>query len=284
MASDVGIVASAALSSGYYLACGVLSVDHVTHVRERLVSIFDDYEARANRDSRSCEEIVGPRGGWLRYQRAQQMEDFHATAYDNTIVSLVSRFIGSDYFCHPRRLVHGLAPGAWIPPHQAYYSIQGTQDVVIAWVPLTEEEQDLYIHTPPDLRLLPLHWVDGRSAANDTALDDPHWKHLKPKIGDVVFYHSLTNHYVGPNITPSTAYSLEFRYQRTDDALCLASLRPHHFPRIPGWDILSSKWTQDYVRIPKRPKLIRFRMPTTIETWHEQLPLRADRLLPVLRK
>jgi hypothetical protein len=41
------------------------------------------------------------------------MEDFHTTAFEKAIISLASQLTGDDFFCHPRRLIHGGLFRSW---------------------------------------------------------------------------------------------------------------------------------------------------------------------------
>jgi hypothetical protein len=222
---------------------------------------------------------------WQRYRSAQSHELLHSLSRHPGLVASIAGILGCDPYCHPRRIIDMLPPQHWIPPHQDYFAIQGTTDVVIAWIPLearTGMGANLHVSAWDGKGLRPLSWVGGVGGQNDLSPQTHEWASHEFTVGDVAFYHSLTSHYVSVNDTSRDMMALEFRYQRPREGICLASLRPHHFPRVPDWPSLTCDWsTRRWVARPAHARIVPFHLPLKIEDWHEDLSVGKSTLLQV---
>jgi hypothetical protein len=88
-------------------------------------------------------------------------------------------------------------------------------------------------------------------------------------------------HEVTVNRSSELAIACDYRFQSRHDPVCDASLEPHHYPRVPDARTLSRGWhSRGWLRQPWLARRRPFVMPSTIETWHEELQVPSSRLVP----
>jgi hypothetical protein len=273
------------MQTGFEYCKRLIEPDLLTSIRADLMQILGQpgYPDRENSAGRSARQLAGNTLRWAKYRLAQSLESLHALSQHPGLVEVAEHILECEPYCHPRRIIDVLPPRHWIPPHQDHFAIQGTVDVIVAWIPLEPRAG-----TGPNLRvsawdgkgLRPLRWVGGVGAENDLSPQAHAWQLREFELGDIAIYHCLVSHYVGVNIDSAERIALEFRYQRSHEEICLASLRPHNFPRVPDWSSLSREWsTRRWVARPPRARIVPFHMPLKIEDWHKELKLQKSSLL-----
>lgn len=224
---------------------------------------------------------------WRMYEDLQRVELMHELAHTPRLVEVMTAILGKPLLNHTRRQVSLVHPGFWIPPHQEHTYVQGTPDVLTAWVPFTPFPADggslrvLRERAVPGVR--PLTVLDsGGVEAVVEAGEDHWWRAPALGPGDVVVVHALATRAVDENVSPYLRGAVEYRYQSAREPVCFASLRPHHYPRVPGWEELAAGWSQRrWLRVPLRVRQVDFLLPERQETWHEHLPRPVSRLVDV---
>ena len=223
-------------------------------------------------------------GWWECYEDLQRLEAFHQLAHHPGILAGVAGLIGDDLLSHGRRVLSMVYPKCWIPAHQDFVYIQGAVDTVCAWIPLdaplADQPQLRVIRGAPEKRLLPMRRTRTGGVSVDIPDDDPRWVTVELNPGDVCLYHSLTIHQVTPNRARDIAFFCEYRYQTCHDQACLASLKPHHFRRLPDWDEIAAGWaSRQWLPDEHKALLVPYHMPSSLETWHRELRLPESVLL-----
>lgn len=224
----------------------------------------------------------GAPGWWRLYQAMQSVERFHALAHAHELLTVVTRLLGGRILNHPRRQVTMISPGFWIPPYQEHLYVQGTADVLTAWIPLDAgaSPQILGEKAPRQLRAV------NRDAHNGVGItltsDEETWlaPDAEPRRGDVILTHAMAIRRTPRHTGPDLRLSVEFRYQPAFEPIARGSLMPHHYPRIAGWPELSRLWSsRRWIRTPLVKHVVEFVMPTEIEQWHLLVPQHRSALV-----
>jgi hypothetical protein len=207
---------------------------------------------------------------WDGYSAIQRLEPFHRLAHDPALVGLTGRLLDVDeVLVHPRKIgrVTYPASGMPTPPHQDFPFIQGTVDVLTAWVPFGDYAVDfgpLRIlqgsHRDGYLAHGPTFGVGGLGVTADD--DDPRWRSTDYRAGDALLFFGFTVHRAAPNEGDSLRLSADYRYQSAHEDVIDGSLHPHMHPAIPGWDDLTQGWsTLDWISTPADLRLVDPRVP-----------------------
>lgn len=225
----------------------------------------------------------GGDGWWQGYTQIQRLEALHALGHGTRLLALMTGVLGAEVLSHNRRVVSLTLPGYGVPPHQDYVSVQGSADTLTVWVPLGDRAAE-----PAAIALLPLGdepglhelaWRDGISAGI-AAEPGSGWEQPSLAVGDAVIYHGLTVHELLPNRDGHYRISCELRFQPRADPVCRASMKPHHYPRVPGWPSLTGGWqTTRWITAEDGVTLAPFRLPRQIDRWHTDLTVPPSRLL-----
>jgi hypothetical protein len=220
--------------------------------------------AGARPGPRACRE-GGPTFGDM-YTAVQAMESFHRFAHHPRLRTLASTLLDAhgddDLFVYPLKILRAALPqdpGFITPPHQDFPLIQGTVDVLTMWIPLGDVPARM-----GGLRALRgshrhgFRRVQGMAGTGGLGVrvrqDDPRWASADFQAGDVLLFHSLTVHGSVPNTSDRLRLSVDFRYQRSDDAICDFALRPHYHPVfVPGFDTLTRGWSTTRWVDPPQP-------------------------------
>ncbi|HEU0089051.1 MAG TPA: phytanoyl-CoA dioxygenase family protein [Pseudonocardiaceae bacterium] len=278
-------------TDGYLVLPGLVDPAELTALRRRLLSTLAHWdwldattEMELARPSRPRQE--GGANWWRPYTELQSIEAFHRLAHHRNLLAVLRALVGADAFAHPRRIVSLVFPGFVVPPHQDFSYVQGSVDTCTVWLPLDPQPMATapvrVLPAAGPRRLRPLHLMPNRGVATDLADDDPRWLTVPLSLGDAVVYHSLTDHMVGPNPSAGIGLACEFRYQSAREPVCRGSLRPHHYPRLPDWPVLTKGWSsRRWVRAPRRLHRVDFTMPQSFATWHRELAVPQSRLVPV---
>ncbi|WP_344577041.1 phytanoyl-CoA dioxygenase family protein [Nonomuraea roseoviolacea] len=224
---------------------------------------------------------------WRMYEDLQKVELMHRAAHAPQLVEVMRAVLGKPLLNHTRRQVSLVHPGFWVPPHQEHTYVQGTPDVLTAWVPFTPFPAGrgtlrvLRERAVPGVRPLTVLDTGGVEARIEPDEGD-WWRAPDLGPGDVVVMHALATRAVDENVTPYLRGAVEYRYQSAREPVCFASLRPHHYPRVPGWEEIAAGWSQRrWLRVPLRVRQVDFLLPDNQETWHELLPHPVSRLVDV---
>ncbi|MBN6051723.1 phytanoyl-CoA dioxygenase family protein, partial [Nonomuraea sp. RK-328] len=224
---------------------------------------------------------------WRMYEDLQKVELMHRMAHAPRLVEVMRTILGKPLLNHTRRQVSLVHPGFWIPPHQEHTYVQGTPDVLTAWVPFTTFPAGpgtlrvLRERAVPGVRPLTVLETGGVEARVEPGEGD-WWRAPDLGPGDVVVMHALATRAVDENVSPYLRGAVEYRYQSAREPVCFASLRPHHYPRVPGWEEIAAGWSERrWLRVPLRVRQVDFLLPDNQETWHELLPRPVSRLVDV---
>ncbi|SFO39652.1 MULTISPECIES: phytanoyl-CoA dioxygenase family protein [Actinomadura] len=281
---------------GFVVLKGLLPPGEVTGLRGLVAGVLADHGHL--KDGAPPDDLVpdanrrdGSPGWWHMYEDLQRLEAMHRLAHHPALTGPARATVGGRLLNHPRRYLSLVPPGFRIPPHQEYLQIQGTPDVLTAWIPLTRSGPDTcalrVLRESGPRRVRPLTTLPapfGGAEAEAPPADDPAWwvgTDLVP--GDVVLLHGLTVWGCDENRSPGLAGSLWARYQPARLPVCRASLHPHHYPRLPGWKALTRGWSsRRWVRTPWPRREAPFVLARTLEDWHREVPPPAAELVDVI--
>lgn len=245
---------------GYLFFRGLLDEEATLAVRRDITTELDQLgwlaegsdPMQALRGPRATGEGPAPTEAFFEaYTRVQRLQAFHELAHGTTIVDTVGAVIGADVLVHPRKIFRvspAEGPQFVTPPHQDYRLIQGTTDVLTAWVPIGPCPDELgglkVLAGSHRDGLLPARGVQATGGVTcDVAPDDPRWRSTDFEAGDVLLFHSLTVHGAKANRTPALRLSADFRYQDREQPVVDRSLLPHYWPEIPSYTELTRGWS-----------------------------------------
>ena len=188
------------------------------------------------------------------YDEVQRLEDFHALAHDDAILSVMRKLLGETAFPHPlsiARLMFPDTPEWFTPPHQDYPNNQGTENLYACWMPLSDcpvSLGNLSVLAGSHRRglLLPLDYALGpgnRQIVLDERVRGLTWHGGDFHLGDMIVFHSLTVHRSLPNETDRLRISVDYRFQREGEPLTEGCLHPHF--RRTTWDEIYRNWSRD---------------------------------------
>jgi hypothetical protein len=198
-----------------------------------IVAAADPLEARWS----GCEPVHGEGDArWPEfYRRWVSAPAFQSLPEHPAILAVAEKLLGGSVLVHPRKIGRVAFPqneGQHTRPHQDFFHIRGTTETYTAWVPLGDCPRKLGCLTVADgshevgfREHKPSSGPGGWSVDADA---DVVWRSQDFTAGDVLFFHSLTMHQALPNRTQDELrLSIDNRYQRADDEIDPAALRPH---------------------------------------------------------
>lgn len=183
------------------------------------------------------------------HDKLWSLESFHKIPHLEPLVALMKGVLGDDVLVHPRKILRVTFPrpeigGAPTKPHQDFPEIQGSPDTYTIWFPLhdcAEDEGGLavapYTHKNG---VAPIQLSDGLSGI-EVATSPNEWHSGKISLGDVLIFHSYTIHSGLSNTGDKFRLSIDARYQRAKDPICLSCLE-----LIDGdfnWDVVYRDWS-----------------------------------------
>jgi ectoine hydroxylase-related dioxygenase (phytanoyl-CoA dioxygenase family) len=119
-------------------------------------------------------------------------------------------------------------------PHQDFWYIRGTPETFTAWMPVGDCPRELgglaLLERSHKLGFLPHEKAIG-AGGNGVRTDKLglRWLASDFNAGDVVIFHSYMIHGALDNHTPDRLrLSLDYRYQRANEAVDPSSLKPHY--------------------------------------------------------
>ena len=118
-----------------------------------------------------------------------------------------------------------------IPAHQDMYSMKGSANSVVVWLPLVNATKNLgalqIVPKSHKMGLITSSVVDGFGMVD--LYEDKHFISLELDVGDAVFFSSFLVHRSGINSTDSIRWSANFRYNDVDDADFINRKFPHPY-------------------------------------------------------
>jgi phytanoyl-CoA dioxygenase PhyH len=246
-------------ADSYLFFPGLLPTDVVSHLRGEITDILGSRGWLA--DGRDALEAVAGGGArredhkdpaWMEtYGAIQRLQHFHELAHHAALCDLLGRILGTPLLVHPRKVVRLMPPeaiGRATPAHQDFRVIQGTSDVITAWMPLGDCPHELgglrVLRGSTRTGLLPVTQAQGPLGQElQVSEDDERWLTAELRAGDVLLFHSMTVHGGLPNLSERIRISVDFRYQLATDPITVGSLLPYYFPLLPGWEELAEGWS-----------------------------------------
>jgi len=118
-----------------------------------------------------------------------------------------------------------------IPAHQDMYSMDGSANAIVVWLPLINVTKSLgalqIVPKSHTMGLLTSSVTEGFGMVDRYKDDD--FVSLELDVGDAVFFSSFLVHRSGDNSTDSIRWSANFRYNDVDDADFIARKYPHPY-------------------------------------------------------
>jgi hypothetical protein len=270
----------------------LLPADLVVDVAERVRDVLAGHgwvERDGARSWTSTRRVRdGSPGWWEMYEDVQRLEALHRLAHHPDLVAAVEAVVGGRVLNHPRRVVRVVQPAFWVPPYQEFLPVQGTPDVITAVVPLHDDPSSLRLLREDGARhLRPVHELPatGGVTAQAPGLDDPAWAAPVVRPGDVTLVHGMTVQACVENTTDELRVAALFRLQRRTEPVCKASLKPHHYSRLPDWPSMTEGWSdRRWVRVPRVRRNARFVLPTAIDQWAASVDVPDSTLMPPRRR
>lgn len=270
---------------GALVVRGLLPFDEVSSLGKHTLSlVLGSRWGQPDNDGVRGRGRVGSRGWWEMYRAVQSLEQLHRLAHSPELHGVVSRILDRRRLLnHARRPVAIVGPSMHVRPYQDHMTVQGTPDVISAWIPLSDVPTAWgpeIASGPPPERLLPLT-VDDEGGVG---IECPDYDWIRPenplRPGDVLLVHSLCVRRIPSNSESAPQLALEARLQGAYEPVTEASLLPHHYPRVPAWGSTASGWNdRSWIATPRIKHVVPFVVPRTMETWHLDVPRRKSRLL-----
>jgi hypothetical protein len=211
---------------------------------------------------------------WIGYAAVQRLESVHRTANDPTLLSTFQRLINAPIVMHPRKFVRIVPPYALddfsiTPSHQDFRYVQGSIDVLSAWIPLGACPVSMgglrILHGSHRNGLRAVYGGRSFHRCSSVGVDDhdPDWLYCDYQPGDVLIFHSLTIHSGTANQTDQYRLSLDCRCSSITEPMSSEQLLPPYHPKVPGWDELSHGWsTTKWIDVPDDISILPFSDPT----------------------
>jgi len=173
------------------------------------------------------------------YREILQLPRFDDFALEHNVMAVTAKILDvpeESVLAHPRRIGRVTFPNYEIvttPPHQDYFYVHGTAETFSCWIPLGPCPMSLgsLAVWPGSHRKGALnHTVPSKGPGGlGVPVDgDVVWHTADFEIGDTLFFHSHTIHKALPNRSDGLLrISTDNRYQRPDEDIDPAALRPH---------------------------------------------------------
>jgi ectoine hydroxylase-related dioxygenase (phytanoyl-CoA dioxygenase family) len=170
------------------------------------------------------------------YRKLIKLPSFNAFSQSPEIVRIFERVLEREILPHPRNIARISFPRHYTnttQPHQDFFYIRGTPETYTTWIPAVDCPTELGglallegSHKLGFLAHEPAIGAGGNGVR--TAKLGLRWLASPYEFGDFVLFHSHTVHGALDNHTPNRLrISLDYRYQRANDAIDPSSLNPH---------------------------------------------------------
>ena len=270
-------------ADGCALLCGLLPATEIAALRAEVLDVLAE---SGWLDPAAPVDDARPGPTWINegepaffpmYTRLQSLHRFHALAHHPALVQAMRTILDDEVLVHPRKVSRQTFPEnpfGTTPPHQDYRFIQGTTDVLTAWIPLGDysgDEGGLKIIPGSHTRglLPPVSYKAVGGIGVDVPDDAPGWATADFRAGDVLVFHSLSVHGARPNQSERMRLSADFRYQSARRPIVSDTLHPHYWPDVPDWPALTGSWPSlDVIATPPGVQLAPYVNPTL-----DELPL-----------
>jgi hypothetical protein len=242
---------------GYLFFPGLIDPARVLAVRADVTTVLSKHgwlaEGTDPMDARPATKVrtFGEDNWWAGYTGILSQESFNRLAHEPALFGVMRSILGDETFAQPMKIARVTWPSSDYPtpPHQDFFFVRGTTDVLTSWVPLGDCPTEL-----GGLKMLRGSHLEGlrgveaaRGAGGITAqvdADDPRWiGPIDYQAGDVLIFHSLTVHTAPSNQGDRLRLSADFRFQSAADPLVGGALSPHACGEgVPPWWALSNDW------------------------------------------
>lgn len=276
MVDDRSELAARLTSDGYVFLPGLLDRGLVLDVRGDVLDALDDQGWLGPRPDRN-DAVPGPRSlsdqddaWWPGYIAVQRLEAFHQLAHAAPILDIVSTLLGgAPVLVQPHKIARIRFPGPdqLTPPHQDFPFIQGTCDVLTAWIPLGDcpaEMGPLRVLKGSHRHGFREHAALAGGGGMGLEIDgqDPRWRSTDYRAGDVLVFSSLTIHDTAANHGDRIRLSADYRYQSALEPMNEGLVHPHAYPSVPDWDEITQAWAStEWISIPSSTPLVKARFP-----------------------
>ena len=242
---------------GYLFIRGLIPAEDIGRLRRQTLGIAaqagwllggTDTDQSIADPARAC---VDPEPAYLAaYKPMYRLEALHDIAHHPAVLGVLEAMLGGAVLPHPRLILRNVfpqRPDYTTPAHQDFPHIQGTPDTYSVWVPLGDcpvERGGLMIAEGTHREgVLPFRVSPG---AGGMEVIDPfagRWVAGDFAMGDAILFHSMVVHKALPNVSDRLRQSVDNRYQRIDQPLVEASLRP--YADLFTWDEIYAGWASD---------------------------------------
>lgn len=252
---------------GYLFIKGLIPPQDIAALRAQTIAIVTDAgwlksdtppDAAIADPARAC---VDPEPAYLAvYKPMYRLEALHDIAHHPAVLDALAAMAGGPVLPHPRLILRNVfpqRPDYTTPAHQDFPHIQGTPETYSVWVPLGDcplDQGGLTIAEGTHREgVLPFRVSSG---AGGMEVADPYegrWVAGDFAMGDAILFHSMVVHKALPNITDKLRQSVDNRYQRIDQPLVEASLRP--YADLFAWEEIYAGWQSDRFKYYWRDRL-----------------------------
>jgi len=183
------------------------------------------------------------------FRRMYRLEELHALHHEPRLGALLAALLGGPVLPHPRIIARCIFPASQRPEgrttaHQDFVHVQGALETYSVWIPIGDcprAHGGLEVAVGSHRRGI----LDSKLAAGPGGMEvaDPltgSWASADYRLGDVVVFHSLTVHRALPNRTDRLRLSCDTRFQRVDQPIEGASLKP--YADLFDWDAIYAGW------------------------------------------
>jgi ectoine hydroxylase-related dioxygenase (phytanoyl-CoA dioxygenase family) len=229
-------------TTGYLFLKGFLNTEGLLAVRRAILMLCKEHGWL--KDSATLMDGVysgNPFPDYMReymplYRKLIRLDVFNEFSHCAEMMGLFERLLGGSVLAHPRTIARITFPQHYentTQPHQDFFYIRGTPETYTTWIPAGDCPRILgglaLLEGSHKLGFLPHRPAIG-AGGNGVSTKDLglRWLASDFAAGDVLIFHSHTIHGALENHSPSRLrISLDYRYQRKDDAVDAASLQPH---------------------------------------------------------
>ncbi|MBL8701679.1 MAG: phytanoyl-CoA dioxygenase family protein [Alphaproteobacteria bacterium] len=271
LAGDGAALGARMARDGYLLVRGLLPVEAVAEVQAQVGTFVR--EAGWLRRDRPVTDAVADLDGFCvdpdptylaTLRRINRLEAYHALKHHPALVDLLERMLGGAVFPHPRVLMRNIFPAReeyTTKAHQDYPNVQGSTEVYTAWIPLIDCPLEVGpLQVAVGSHRAGVYDFDIGAGAGGIEIVDPlvgRWAGSPMRVGDVLFFHSMTVHKGLPNRSTRLRMSMDVRYQRVDEPFNFDNANPDGQPL--SWEEVYAGWASDalkyyWTRLPLTPK------------------------------
>ena len=223
-------------------------------------------EARANQAG-FC---VDPEPRYLEtLRRINRLEDYHALKHHPALIGFLEGLLGGEILAHPRVLCRNIFPAReefTTKAHQDFPNVQGTEEVYTAWIPMIDIPMEAGpLQVAAGTHHDGVYGFDIAAGAGGIEITDPlegRWHSGPFRVGDVLFFHSMTVHKGVPNRGDRLRMSMDVRYQLVSEPFNPDNANPDGQPL--SWEQVYEGWQSDALKYYWQ------RLPLTLKEFDRQ--------------